>query len=192
MTCGGDRVGAAAGAIYGTCSRASYACRQPLAWSIAANWLAMAALSTPATADPVRLLQGKWSGHGVLHVSSGARERAKCISANAVSRGGDRFKLTVRCESENYSLDATASVDVNGSSVSGSWSENEYQQSGSLTGTVSGAEIRITLQHWAFQAAMQLTVTPCRNVVSVTPPSGYELTRIDISLAKSGCIASAQ
>jgi hypothetical protein len=87
-------------------------------------------------AGPFSALGGSWSGNGSIKKSNGGSERIRCRSAFQPS--GASLSLQIRCASDSYNIDLTASVAYQGGSISGSWQESTRGVGGSISGEVSG------------------------------------------------------
>jgi hypothetical protein len=87
-------------------------------------------------AGPFSALGGSWSGSGTIKKSSGGSERIRCRSSFQPS--GVNLSLQIRCASDSYNIDLSASVAYQGGSISGSWQEATRSVSGSISGQASG------------------------------------------------------
>jgi hypothetical protein len=87
-------------------------------------------------AGPFSALSGSWSGSGTIKKSDGGSERIRCRSNYEPS--GANLALRMRCASDSYNIDLTASVAYQGGSISGSWQEATRGVGGSLSGQASG------------------------------------------------------
>jgi hypothetical protein len=87
-------------------------------------------------AGPFSALSGSWSGGGTIRKSSGGSERIRCRSTYSAS--GNSLSLHMRCASDSYNIDLSASVAYEGGSISGSWQEATRGVGGSLSGQASG------------------------------------------------------
>jgi hypothetical protein len=85
---------------------------------------------------PFSALGGSWSGSGTIHKSSGSTERIRCRST--YEPAGANLALRMRCASDSYSIDLTASVAYQGGAISGSWQEATRGLGGSISGQSSG------------------------------------------------------
>jgi hypothetical protein len=87
-------------------------------------------------AGPFSALGGSWSGSGTIKKSNGGSERIRCRSTYQAS--GASLALSIRCASDSYNIELTASVAYQGGAISGQWSESTRGIGGSLSGQVSG------------------------------------------------------
>jgi hypothetical protein len=148
-------------------------------------WSALGAATGPALADPIGDMTGYWSGNGSIALSNGKTERVKC---NVLYKaGGDaQIRQTMRCASADYSINALADLRVKGGHVSGTWEEKTYAAKGDVTGRFGGDSFALSIQGASFSAAMNLTLSSCKQSLSITP-QGLDVTRVSISLAKERC-----
>ena len=149
------------------------------------SWLAPGLAAGPAQADPIRDLAGYWSGNGSIALSNGKTERVKC-SVLYKADGGTQIRQTMRCASADYAINSLAELRIKGSQVSGTWEEKTYSAKGDVTGRFGGDSFALSIQGAAFSAAMNVTLSNCKQSLSITP-QGLEVTRVSISLAKDRC-----
>jgi hypothetical protein len=87
-------------------------------------------------AGPFSAIGGSWSGSGSIRKSNGGSERIRCRSSFQPS--GANLSLSIRCASDSYNIELSASVAYQGGSISGSWQESTRGIGGSISGQVSG------------------------------------------------------
>lgn len=119
--------------------------------------------------DPVLSLGGRWAGIGTVVPVSGPSEEFKCVITYFPSDDGTRVRQNMRCRGSSNKFDAATNLVIQGGAITGSWQENTY----SLTGTVSGAMTRegfnIQLSGDFFAARMVVVSSGCEQSVTVTP-----------------------
>src|SRR5882762_7266704 len=97
-------------------------------------------LMTVLAAVPARAEQsfdsvaGSWSGGGTMKPSDGPRERVRCKIDYVPKNAGQSVKMNVRCASDAYKMDLSATIDENGTILSGNWFESTYRQGGKVSG----------------------------------------------------------
>lgn len=91
--------------------------------------------SVAASANPFKKVAGNWRSAGATATISGNRERIKCRARYKVP--GKKVGFTLKCSGPGYFINVRVSGRVNGSSVSGQWSESKYAKSGSLNGSAT-------------------------------------------------------
>jgi hypothetical protein len=104
--------------------------------AVVAGVLLFGADEARSQAGPFSALGGSWSGNGSIKKSDGGSERVRCRSSFQPS--GANLSLQIRCASDSYNIDLSASVAYQGGSISGSWQESTRGVGGSISGEVSG------------------------------------------------------
>jgi hypothetical protein len=138
-----------------------------------------------ALADPIPGLVGYWSGNGSIALANGKTERVKC-QVFYRSEGTGQLSQSMRCASADYNINSMAELTVNGAKVSGSWEEKTYAAKGAVNGRYGGNAFSLSIQGANFTAAMNVTLSTCRQALTITP-TGLEVQRISITLAKQRC-----
>jgi hypothetical protein len=142
-------------------------------------------LVSHALADPIPGLTGYWTGSGSVALSNGKTERVKCQVLYR-SEGAGQLSQTMRCASADYNINSMAELTVNGTKVSGTWEEKTYAAKGAVNGRYGGDTFSLSIQGANFSASMNVTVSSCRQSLTITP-SGLEVSRVSITLAKQRC-----
>jgi hypothetical protein len=154
--------------------------------TVAAAVLLAGVPSHPAQseAEPFSALYGTWQGGGVIKKSNGTSERIRCISTDERA-GTVSLKLHLRCASDSYNFDLTATVIDEGGSISGVWNETTRNASGNLQGRSSGngRQVQAVAQGPAFTANLMLTTRGTKQTIVMQSP-GAEVTEVNISLDK--------
>lgn len=146
--------------------------------------LCVMALARAVSADPVGDLSGYWTGGGSVVLNNGKTERVKC---NVIYRtDGGNIRQTMRCASVDYSINSLADLKIKGGQVSGSWEEKTYAAKGEVSGRYSGESFALTIQGANFSAAMNVTLSSCKQSIQISP-QGLEVSRVAIALAKERC-----
>lgn len=141
-------------------------------------------LSHVSLADPAGELTGYWTGSGSVVLANGKTERVKC---NVIYKAdGGSLRQTMRCASADYSINSLADLRIKGGQVSGSWEEKTYAAKGDVTGRYSGEAFALTIQGANFSAAMNVTLSSCKQSINISP-QGLEVTRVTMALAKERC-----
>lgn len=147
-----------------------------------ATAVVIALCSLMAQADPLSDLNGFWSGNGAVVLSSGNTERVKC-QVFYKAESSSHIRQTMRCASSDYSINSLAELRVKGNQVTGSWEEKTYSAKGDVTGRYSGEAFVLSIQGANFSAAMNVSLSNCKQSISITP-KGLDVTRVTIALAK--------
>jgi hypothetical protein len=138
--------------------------------------------SWAALADPIADMNGYWTGNGTIALTNGKTERVKCQVIYRVD-GGSQIRQTMRCASADYSINALADLRVKGSQVA--WKLGGRTLPGRF-GPLSGDELRAFHTGASFSAAMNVTLSACKQSLNISP-QGLEVTRVSIALAKERC-----
>jgi hypothetical protein len=132
-------------------------------------------------AGPFAALHGSWSGGGTIKRANGGSERIRCRSAFEPS-GAASLSLRIRCASDSYNIDLTASVASQGGSFSGSWQESTRSVGGNISGQASGGGSHVQAVASGPGVTSNITVTTRGNhqSVSIITP-GTEVPEVTVS-----------
>ena len=144
--------------------------------------LLMGGLAWAAAAEPITDIAGFWSGSGSVTLAGGNTERVKC-QVFYKADNDVQLRQTLRCASTDYTINATADLQVKGGQVTGRWEEKTYAAKGEVTGRFSGEGFNLVIKGANFTAAMNVTLSSCKQSISITP-KGLDVTRVTIGLAK--------
>jgi len=134
-------------------------------------------------AEPIDDLAGFWSGNGSVTLIGGNTERVKCQVFYKASDSNSALRQTMRCASADYTINATADLQVKGGQVTGSWEEKTYAAKGEVTGRYTGENFALMIRGANFTAAMNVTLSACKQSINITP-KGLDITKVTIGLAK--------
>jgi hypothetical protein len=133
-------------------------------------------------AAPFSALSGSWSGGGTIHKASGGTERIRCRATYSPS--GNSLSLHMRCASDSYNVDLSASVTSSGGSLSGSWQEQNRGVGGPLSGSVSGGGTTVhAVASGPVTSNISLRTSGGHQSVSIHSP-GTEVPEVTVSLSK--------
>jgi hypothetical protein len=135
-------------------------------------------------AGPFSNMAGSWSGSGVLYKASGQNERLRCRATYDVERDGNQVALSIRCASDSYKFDLTGYVLSDGGTISGQWSEPNYNSAGTLTGSASVGNLNAHAIGNTFSAALSVTTRDNQQSVTIQP-QGVDVTRVVLTLRKT-------
>jgi hypothetical protein len=140
-------------------------------------------LPASAQSGPFSGLAGSWSGGGKINFSDGTADRLRCRATYSVGGGGTQAQLTLRCASDSYNFNLSSSIQSQGGSVSGSWSESTRGIGGTLSGSASARGLQLQVIGPAFAAGLSLSVNGNRQVVSIAAPAS-QITSATITLTR--------
>ena len=87
----------------------------------------------------------------------GAEERISCRVNYA--GGTAQVSQKISCAGTDYKFEASAEVNCNGNSVSGTWTEKVANNTGSVNGTISGDRLNIDVEGPNFKGRFNVRVT---------------------------------
>jgi hypothetical protein len=133
---------------------------------------------------PFSALSGSWSGAGMIKKSNGASERIRCRSAFEPA-GTANLSIRLRCASDSYNFDLTATVAYQGGAISGSFQEASRSVVGGISGrSVSeGRQVQAVAQAPGVTSNITVTTRGNHQSVSIVTP-GAEVPEITVSLEK--------
>jgi hypothetical protein len=157
-------------------------------WQAVLLTLAVALLvplgTTPTLAGPFSGMAGNWSGGGTLHRANGHNDRLRCRARYAVGNDGNKVNLNIRCASDSYKFDLTGYIINNGGTISGRWSEPNYNAAGTLTGRAGAGSISAHAIGNTFSALLSVSTKGTRQSVTIRPQE-KEITRVSLSFRKN-------
>jgi hypothetical protein len=134
----------------------------------------------------IKNLNGNWRGSGTVKPIGGAEERISCrvsyVGATA------RVSQTISCAGTDYKFEASAEVNCNGDTVSGSWTERVANNTGSVNGTISGDRLNIDVEGPNFKGRFNIKVTgTSKHSLTITqfdPGAGRAVPVATVSLSR--------
>lgn len=144
-------------------------------------------LTSPSLAQrpdegPFAALPGTWAGTGTIALSSGAKERIRCRSTYRLDSSVD-LRLELSCTSDSYRFELQSHITYSDRAISGSWNETTRGVGGSITGSVTGPQIRARAEGQTFTAILAINTRGTRQSVSIQSP-GSEMSGITIDLTR--------
>ena len=146
---------------------------------------ACATWATASAPDSFAGLAGRWAGHGTVLPAAGPGEAFKCVVTYLPDGDSSRLKQNLRCKSENYRLDASTHLQLDGSVVTGRWQDNIYTGlNGTVSGTLTASGFDILLSGRFFKAKMAVEGSRCEQQVRVVPDRADYIREVSASLKK--------
>jgi hypothetical protein len=134
-------------------------------------------------AGPFAGLAGAWNGSGRIEMQSGTSERIRCRARYSVSQAGEVLLQELRCASDSYQIDVSSTAQSDGESLSGTWTEQTRNVTGSLSGRASRGSIQARVTALGFSA--DLTVRTAGNPQSVTiTPEGNDVRSVAVTMKR--------
>jgi hypothetical protein len=138
-----------------------------------------------AEAGPFAALAGVWIGSGTLATKDGTKERLRCRAQYIVTNEGSNLQQSLKCDSDTYHFHVTAYVNVKGGNLSGNWTEETRNASGTISGRASGGKIFVNVSAGnAFSAKMTMITTGGSQSVTITP-KGTDVTSVSVTVSKA-------
>jgi len=127
-------------------------------------------------------LDGTWGGSGSVRLENGKTERLKC-KGYYNAKQGNSLGMAINCGNATFKINMRANLRSSGGSISGTWEEREFNQSGDVAGkqTANGFSLRFT---GAISGSMSVTMAGARQTVSIST-GGPGFTGVNLSFAKS-------
>jgi hypothetical protein len=134
----------------------------------------------------IKNLDGNWRGSGTVKPIGGAQERISCrVSYDG---NGSRVGQKISCAGTDYRFEASANVNCEGDSVSGSWNEKVANNTGQVKGSISGDRMNIEVDGPNFKGRFAVKVTgSSKHSLTITqfdPAAGRHVPVATISLSR--------
>jgi hypothetical protein len=144
----------------------------------------VALAAAPAMADtPFVGLSGAWAGGGRITMITGASEPIKCKATYTANKAGTTIDQVLRCASDTYKFNVKSRVGVDGSALSGQWTETTYNLTGTFTGTVKGEKIEGKIRGNGLLIGVALRTRGSEQQVRFLS-QGTEMREVNIKLTK--------
>ena len=148
---------------------------------LVAATLVSAVLTAPALADnPFGSLAGTWNGSGTAKFDGGKTESLRC--KGYYTNGGANLGLSIRCANASAKVELRANLVYADGSVSGSWEERTYNQSGTVTGKATSNKLTLAIAG-GIQGSMNINISGGSHSVAVAT-SGPTLKGINLSMTR--------
>lgn len=99
----------------------------------------------------------------------GSSERLRCQARYEIAAGGEQMNLRITCASDNFRFDLTGYIVSSGGTISGQWSEPNYNSTGSLNGRTGEGRITAQAVGNTFSALLSLSTQGNRQSVTIQP-----------------------
>lgn len=145
--------------------------------------LMSAPIAGPAWAGAFTDLSGSWAGRGTLTRKDGASERLRCQARYDVAGSGEQMNLRITCASDSFKFDLTGYATNAGGSLSGQWSEPNYNSTGSLTGRAADGRITAHAVGNTFSAMLSVSTQGARQSMTIEPQE-TNVTRVSLTFQR--------
>ena len=144
--------------------------------------LALALPVMPASAaSNLQEMGGYWTGAGKVQLANGSTETVKCVVVYKIA--GQQVRQNVRCAGQGFSFNGTAELVVDGSGVTGNWTETNRNISGSVLGTAGGGKIDVAVEAIGFSASLSLHTAGNKQTIQIS--SKGDIRGVNITMVKS-------
>jgi hypothetical protein len=133
---------------------------------------------------PFEGFAGAWAGEGTIDLSSGATERLRCRSTDAVGGAGDTLNMDLDCKSDTYAFSLRVNATNDGGRLVGAWTEVTRGIQGGIEGQAANGKIQATVRGQAFTAAVAITTRNSRQSVTIRS-AGQQLSAVSITLHRA-------
>ena len=143
----------------------------------------LAALSGPLAAGPLfSTLDGAWHGAGKVKLENGKSERIKCKGYYNAKEGGSTLNVAISCANASVRINMRASLVDAGGSVTGTWEEREFNQTGNVSGKVSADRLSLTFAG-GITGSMSISTSGGQQTVSIST-GGPGFTGVNLEFSK--------
>lgn len=144
--------------------------------------LSLTAPTAHAADGPFPELVGTWNGSGVAKFEGGRTESLRCKGYYTNTGGPHSLGISIRCANASAKVELRANLVDAGGTVTGSWEERTYNQSGSITGRAFANKLNLSISG-GIAGSMLVTVSRGSHSVAVLT-SGPSLKGINISMSR--------
>lgn len=163
---------------------------QHMRLSVAAGVLAVSGFAATenmaaAAVDPLAHLAGRWVGNAVMTLSSGPSSNFKCVVTYLPRKNAPGLQQNLRCDDgANFKLHAATDLQVDGTKVSGRWTDKINEIEGTVAGNVTPTGFEVQLDGRFFQAKMAVAGEGCNQSVKVMPQKSDVFRELAATLKK--------
>ena len=159
-----------------------------IAFAAAASIISLLDVSPVAAAadsGAFAALSGVWIGGGTLSLENGTKERLRCRAQYSVSNNSTTVTQSLRCDGDNYHFHVNAFVTDKGGALSGNWTEETRNASGTISGRASGGTLSINVSAGgAFSAHMTVATAGSGQSVDIKV-KGADITDVSVKMGKA-------
>lgn len=143
---------------------------------------ALSASNSGAADNPFNSLAGTWNGSGTAKFEGGKTESLRCKGYYTNGAGGTNLGLSIRCANASAKVELRANLTYANGTVTGSWEERTYNQSGTVSGKASSNKMNLNISG-GIQGSMSVAMGGGGHQVSVST-GGPTLKGINISMSR--------
>jgi hypothetical protein len=137
--------------------------------------------AAPATAQsPFATLAGSWSGSGQIKLVDGKTETIRCRAT--YSNKGTGLGISLRCASSANKIEMYATLDSQGSDVTGRWEERTFNATGDINGQATASKLNLAISG-GVNGSMLVLVNSTGHSVSISTDNPT-LKGVNINLSR--------
>jgi hypothetical protein len=137
--------------------------------------------------DLIKNLNGSWKGRGAVTPIGGAAERVSC-RVNYAMLSGSILNQVIACAGTDYKIEASSRVSCEGNRLEGSFEEKIGNNTGRVSGTISGNHLDIDADGPSFKGRFNVQFKGETNhLVAITqfdPAKGRHVPVASIQLSR--------
>ncbi|PPC87794.1 MAG: hypothetical protein CTY31_02400 [Hyphomicrobium sp.] len=142
----------------------------------------LSASNSGAADNPFNSLAGTWNGSGTAKFDGGKTESLRCKGYYTNGAGGTNLGLSIRCANASAKVELRANLTYANGTVTGSWEERTYNQSGTVSGKATSNKMNLNISG-GIQGSMSVAMGGGGHQVSVST-GGPTLKGINISMSR--------
>lgn len=131
--------------------------------------------------NAVSTLMGSWGGSGRISYTDGSSEAIRCSAY--YSGSGNSLNMVIQCKSDKNPIHIRSKLQINGPRASGEWEERTFNASGTVSGSVSGGSMSLSISGGGFDGSMAVSFGKTSHTVNVTT-KGIAMTRANMSFSR--------
>ena len=115
--------------------------------------------------NPFDQLKGYWAGGGTITPIAGKPEKVSCRVTYSVE--GSKVSQNIRCAGTDYKFTTGAKLTYTSGRITGSWTEQNYDADGGVTGTASGSSVNANISGQKFSGRMSISIKGRTHHISI-------------------------
>ncbi len=152
--------------------------------AVLATATAILMLTAPvAVGNPFSILVGTWAGKGTARLDSGKRERISCRGYYS-GKGAKILRLNIICANPSTKVELRSVLNNSNGRVSGTWEERNFNQSGTISGSVTDSEMNLSIDGGGLNGSLKMTFGESSQSVIIST-NGSALRGMNIELART-------
>lgn len=130
-----------------------------------------------AADNPLNYLHStRWQGGATIEYSDGSKENAKCVATYFI----DQTEVTqnLRCATAATAVKVKTIMAVNGTNLSGEWSEESYNISGQVAGRIVAGGFNLQISSTLLTGTLTVATDKCSQHVTIQAPESMLRTMV--------------